>query len=416
MNLNMEMDLSTVKKQQLVGFIIRKERMKKGIKLVELAKNVGMSKQYVSEIENGTKNISYSAINDICSYLNIQIKFEFTEKVEDDFSNFAEYFYYRDLENAKNRLVSIIKHTDYSFSYPTVCLAEFVYEVMQHKKEIDLEEIEQLNSLIPEKNRCVYFYFRGAYEYKLNHIDEAFKYLKTALDLAGFFSKFEPIIKSYMALIYDRDNDIMTAIQYNQNAYHSFISNGNFERAITNELHIGNEFLKLFLLNDAVNIYKKILKESKRVGIIRIVDITYYNLAVAYLYKQDYESAIETAENGIKLCKNTSDLYFILSWAYYELGNQKQSIMYLNKLKQSSSITPYLDYIIKIQDKRLCKKESTESYIDILQEFYKYNISNEMAMEQIFSLKLIIEYYEKIKDYKNAFIYNKQLLAYYQFH
>ena len=408
--------LTSDEEQHLIGHIIRYERTKDNIKLCELASSINKSKQYLSEIENGSKKISYSTIIEIFNKLNIEFKFEYSEAVDEYFFEFSELFYFHDLANAKNKLrqISYNKNFKYSWNYPSVILSQYILDAMEYQNDINPEELENLYSLLSKSQQTLYYFFRATLEYSVKNDKESIKFYECANETVGSIPSYQAIINTGLALVYDRNNCLLKAIDYNQQAYLQFTSHNNTERAIACELHIGNEYSKLFFLDMAIEQYKITLRDAKRFNVLRIIDLVYRNLAVSYLYNDDYTDAIMIALDGIKVVKNPAVLYYVLSWSYYELHKKQLSIRYLEKLKELDNRTPYLEKIILIQTIKMNYGKCAKEYIEVLLDFYNYNLENEMAAEQIFSLNLIVEFFDLKKDYKNAYLYSSILLKYYR--
>lgn len=53
------------------GLLIRKIRKEKNLKVAELANHLNISQPSLSRIENGTRDISFSMLNNICHHLDI---------------------------------------------------------------------------------------------------------------------------------------------------------------------------------------------------------------------------------------------------------------------------------------------------------------------------------------------------------
>lgn len=56
-----------------VGNALTALRKTKNVSQEELSKNVGLSRKYISDIENGRRNVSIQVLNDICKSLNIEL-------------------------------------------------------------------------------------------------------------------------------------------------------------------------------------------------------------------------------------------------------------------------------------------------------------------------------------------------------
>ena len=69
-----------------IGQAIRKIRNEKGIKQKFIAEKAGMSNEYLSNIESGTKTPTISALTNICNALEISVAYLLLIAVEDNIS------------------------------------------------------------------------------------------------------------------------------------------------------------------------------------------------------------------------------------------------------------------------------------------------------------------------------------------
>lgn len=168
--------LTEKQEQHLIGLLIRRERNIRNIKLSSLAKMIGKSKQYVSEIENGIKRISYSTIIDIFKIMNIEFKFEYSEEIIKSFNNFIDCFYYHDLSNAINKLHKLISNNcEYlSWNEPTIILSKFILKAMRHTPSTNFFEIEQILDFLPKGQQCIFYFFKGYIEYSEKNMMKQF--------------------------------------------------------------------------------------------------------------------------------------------------------------------------------------------------------------------------------------------------
>ena len=104
-----------------------------------------------------------------------------------------------------------------------------------------------------------------------------------------------------------------------------------------------------------------------------------------------------------------ADYFFVLTWAYYELGEYIESKKNLEKLIQCNTIELYYQHIITLQSLRLQKDFNDGVYEQYLENIVSYVLKNELLPEQIFILKHTIEYFEQKKDYESAYKYSNKL-------
>jgi transcriptional regulator with XRE-family HTH domain len=83
-----------------IGIIIQAERERLGIKQGILAQKVGISQTFLSQVENGNKNLSFEKISKICKELRIPISALYYLAIEKE-----------DLEPEKHHIFEVINPT-----------------------------------------------------------------------------------------------------------------------------------------------------------------------------------------------------------------------------------------------------------------------------------------------------------------
>lgn len=68
--------------QKNIGVVIKKLRAEKGISQEKLALDTGIGRRYMSDVENGRRNVSLEIVEKIADYFGIKAS-EFVQKIED---------------------------------------------------------------------------------------------------------------------------------------------------------------------------------------------------------------------------------------------------------------------------------------------------------------------------------------------
>lgn len=396
--------------QRLIGKIIRIERNRQRIKLSELANQINKSRQYVSEIEKGVKNISFATIEEIFKILDIEFTFCDFSEIKNLYKDFIELFYYRDIEKAKSKLRIIASNTRWKFSYnyPAVIIADYILHIIEHN--ILIKDAEKIIEFAPNYMKCLYYFFKGSFDFE-NKIDKiTYDDYQESLNNVGSIPEYKAIIYTGIALVFDRQNDLIKAIDYNQKAYYEFTSHGNFERAVTNQLHIAIEYSKLYYLDIAIEKYEDTLRSAKRFHISRITGLVYQNLSEMYLYSENYKSAIKIANEGLQKFPNLHIFKCIKAWSYYELELYDKSALCLNGVVEEK-LSPFAIHLKYILQNKIEYGKNSKEHLNCLIDFYNYNLIQNMPFEQMYALKLLTNYFENIQDYEKAYEYLKKIVS-----
>lgn len=389
---------------KLIGFIIKHERKKKKISASKLAMSIKKSRQYVSDIEKGVKTTSNVTITEIFNFLNIKFVYQECVEVQEVFHKFIDYFYLRDIPNAINRLAAIISNDTYrhTYDYPLVVLSEFIFQELTHQKNMIDEE---LIDFLDDEKKCIFLYFKAMSYFNKKKYTETLSILKEAKKYMIFSVKFQGLIYSAKALIYDKLSDYLKSLELNKLALKEFSKDHNIERSLTCSFQIANIYSKLGKLKEAIDLYGEIMKDAKRFRIQRIVDLINCNLAMTYLYNYQFHEAIKIAEAYVNYGTYKQDYCFILAWSYYEIGEKEKSKFYLDKLMEYENLESFLQCTIVLLSLLLQNNLRNDLYQTYLSQIVEDVINYELLPDKIFIIKHAIKFNESIKNYMQAFEY-----------
>lgn len=404
---------------QIIGFLIKIEREKREITASKIATALGLSRQYISEIEHGNRKISFATIENILQYLDINFEFKYSDELLETFNLFLQYFYVRDIEKAKQQLQAIIRNNAYcyNFDYPIIILSEYILSSLKHEKyELPLEFILYLR-----KELYTPFLYFKAHEYyvdkdyhrSLEYIDQATKYIQHL----NISIKFIAIIYYLKALVFDEMCNYIGTIQYNQLAKKEFIKDYNVEYTLYSTLHVANAYSNLGIFSESIKLYEEILEKSKMLQDKKIIKMVKYNVFMLNFLNSRYGEILTFFKQhmirdkepymGEEYLSFNEDIKIILSKVYYELGDKKRSLSYFKRIKVENIEDQFMKNFMYIHRYRL--ENDLKSYEEALHKCFNEISEKDIIHTKIFILKHLMKYYEDIKDYEKAYTYAKMI-------
>ncbi len=403
---------------QIIGLIIKNEREKKDITAIKIAKDLGISRQYISEIERGNRKISYAVIDKIFEYLNVKFEYKYNKKVLDEFYSFLKYYYLNNMEKAKQKLQKIIKSAyRYTFDYPTIILSEYILSRLNHNTyELSLNFIKYV-----KKELYTSFLYFKAHEYYIDRkyskslecIEQAVKYIRHLHASIQFIA----IIYYLKALVLDDICDYVASIKYNEKAIKEFMKDYSLQNVLYSMLHQAIAYANLGLFKEAMKIYNEILEKSSMIQDKKIMKMVKYNVCTCLFLNGKYNEILKFFNKhmindkepymGEEYLSFNEDIKIILSKVYYELGDKKRSLSYFKRIKVENIEDQFMKNFIDIHRYRL--EDDLKSYEKALHKCFNEISEKDIIHTKIFILKHLMKYYEDIKDYEKAFTYAKMI-------
>lgn len=410
---NMAVDYSDNIKEKvearIIGFIIKKEREKKGITASTIARELQLSKQYFSEIERGTKNISYAVIERIMDYLEVKFTFNYHYELMSKFYLFLNYYYERDIKKGKELLQFILYNTThYTFDYPTIILLEYILSVLKRSKyRLPLEFTRYLRMELYSP----FLYFKG-YEFYLNkNYEKSLEYIEQAILYVQHLHAgihFIATIYYLKALVLNDSGNYISSIKYFEKAKKEFMKDYSLYNSLYSNFYQANAYANLGHLREAVKMYNKLLKEPSMKQDKKFIILVEDSLYTCLLWNEKYDELLAYM-NEYMLCNQyiRKEIYLILSIVYYELGDKKTSMSYFKFIKFEHIENIFIKNLINIHRYRL--QNDKKAYEKALYKCLN-QMPNKMRYAKIFIMKHLMKYYEDIKAYEKAYTYANKVI------
>ncbi|GEN85158.1 transcriptional regulator [Sporosarcina luteola] len=398
----------------LAGYLIKKERIKRNMKQIWLAKNI-CTVSYLSKIENGQTTASQEILSLLAKRLDI-VTDSFNSHTEDSFITSLTTFYKEYLTNKNNDgLQEIIntRNNKYVFkcrrNYHTysLLLTRFLLisneDMSMIKSEIEFSELLLHEYSTKEKylhylNTCLYKYFD-------NDFLSAFDYI---IKIENIFNELglEPWERAdfnYIAsLCYSKIHFFNKAVDFAGQALEYFTNNLFLERALDCHIIMGNSYKNLADYHNADRHLKFALEITNLLNKRDYLGMLYHNLALLHSRKGFSHIAIEYFKKCLEYKEERELKSFLLT--IYAL------IKVLYRNRQYEEAKEYCQQGLLLINQ--CEmKELYEEYTNHF-TIYTYYIDGNENIKQ--ALNTAVDYFGEVNDNWNKGKYTLALAEHYQ--
>lgn len=399
----------------LIGMILNIERKERGIRLQDLTA-LGKSVQYISDIENGNKNIFEPTISKLFSLMGI--KFNFDRKAFDEVNDLFEKLLHVYLNsNRKKRKEYMEKLTsnsawEFSCAYPMIQLTKFMATVL-HEFDFSYDymdkKCEKLFNIFTNNQKSIYLLMKAIYEfYNLGKFEVAKENLKKAIQYSP-----EAAITGFaynqLGNLESLDHGLSKALEYQRKGIEILKNYGYYQRSIHLELMIGNFLAELRRFNEMKKQYLKVYDLAITFNDEDIKRKSLYNLSYYSMYGKYYDDAITYANQVIGMNCFVTKCHYILAWSYMGLGIFSKANEHYQLLKK---LNKHDDFIVDGYEKcikyRLASKN--DSYYKALVNLYKKLYNKIYTFDKVMVLEYILEYCDQHELYEEGYMYQKELL------
>lgn len=372
--------------RQVYAFILRQERIKKNLSVRALANQIGITPQFLSDIEHNKKQPSAYAFHQLQKALNIH--FYTDEKYCNEIKNLCNQMFEAYIALNHDTITEIHEEIVSKKDIYMYCsgTAYFILSMILHCISVDIynkqiyDYIEELKPLTfsLETNDIVKFYDLCGYQYLLDGKNkDADFYFRKALDLTSVnYIQENAILYSHLSIYYQMTNRLWEALNALDTSTSLLSEICAFHRITNNQMKKANLYSLLKFYIKAIEKYKYLIHKApitrKQKAII------YDNLANCYLHLKDFDHAMECCEKAQLLGSTFSATYFNIAYIYWKKKKYKECLAYI-------ALHIANDHICEI-DKELLR-------------LLKYHIQNDK--EKVYtSLDFVMQRPEKDTEYK----------------
>lgn len=402
-------------RKSLIGTILNIERKERNKKLQDLASS-GKTVQYISDIENGNKNLYEPTVKKLFDL--IDIDFNFDQKIVDEVSTlFDDMMHaYLNLNRIKRKtyMEKITSHPvwEFSYAYPMIQLTKYMATVLH---EIDFSydiinwKCEKLFKVFTNQQKSIYLLMKAIHDYyQLGKLQSAKESLKQSISFSP-----EDAITGFtynqLGNLVSLDFDLIKSLEYQRKGIEILKRHGYYQRSIYLELMIGNHLAELRRFNEMKDQYLRVYDFAMTFNIDELKYKSLYNLAYYSMYGKYYEDVIDYANKVLEIRKNTYECHYILAWSYLEMGRLSKANEHYQLL---AKLNKHDDYIIDAYEKcikyRLSSKDA--SYYKTLINLYKKLYNKFYTFDKVMVLEYIIEYCDHHELFEEGYGYQKELL------
>lgn len=396
-----------------IGFVLKRERIKKNLKLLNVAQGI-CSVSHLSKIENNTTEASEEVINLLIDRLNIKVS-EISSEEEEHIINQLYSEYLNVLKRTDHeRLVRYIdeistKHFKFTNDENNRLYILYLFRLLKNYHDDDVNILDDLYSVIKpltnsnnKKERFLSNFNLGLYYHEKKNRSIALQYMESALELAGqvvLDNVEKGDFYNALSLTYALNDDTQRAFRYATVALKIFNEQLLLTRAIDCYFVIARYYKNTLDFENAEKNYRFAQQLSSNLGLNEYTELVYQNLGSLYSAMGESAKAIDYYSFSLEKRKKGSEKYFLTVWSL---------VKEFSKEKDHSQVTFWCNHAFELA-KEMANNQ-LEPYIVHLKVYF--SIHNKVDSLET-DLKKAIRFFEKHNDLRHVQKYSYILAEHY---
>lgn len=349
----------------------RKARRKSAIVIAELS---GISQQYLSEIELGTRRLSENVMDNLCSSLGITFNSDMGTISEASalFGKCLRYIADYNYNNLATKLKELLSNKyKYSYAYSYYQCAQMINSLYIEKKR----ESKHVSTKRLEANP-----FLGIFIHFINSVtNDDISETDTGLTGVNEESEEYPILT---VLLLNQKAHLLEKVHDFESALHIYekslkISHSQYLQtgSLSIEMNIANIYSRIGKYNDSNSIYQRVISISSELEIFPIYHACLFNYAYNKMVSGCYKECINTVKMLLgyfkKIPKEFSSVYYLLSYSFFMLGNKEEASVYCNVALSSLERGDFqykIVYLINLSINKCVHNVETRTAVDYFNE------------------------------------------------
>lgn len=315
----------------IYGRILRKEREEGYYIGSDITKKTGLSKQLISDIEIGNKNVSFDKIRRYASFFEIDFNNLINQRCAKEMT---ELFYdgvncliYADHEtflknfmNVKKEETKIIhsKSADkfYLFEMINSLVTGEMVQFHASKNIIDKYFLDILDAQLA----FIYWLAIGNYYNHMKEWEKALQVFKKISETGSSISMdLQSMLYYGLGYSYRMLGNPMSSMTAYQKAKNLFDESNNYIRSLYTSAFMGKNMVNLYRYSEAEMLYDNLMKTAQVLNDKKIIDMMLVSLTEIYFYRGDYKRAIELSHRHIQKKFHIVEMGVIKMWSCYML-------------------------------------------------------------------------------------------------
>ncbi|TFD97038.1 helix-turn-helix domain-containing protein [Jeotgalibacillus sp. R-1-5s-1] len=394
-----------------VGSIIKYYRTKRGMTQTELSEGI-CSTSHLSKIETNMYAANEETVGMLLDKLGLKLE-EVSERLNEMkelLQEFIEAIFTQDRELSKSLYEKVLENKDYMEASELVNL----YHLYMYRYRIwnqDLEGAREYSKILHKiKNTFntiesnVYTFFQAIYFTVTEKHEDAIKLIKSFLEnplpLGNYW-----IAEAYYQLSYAHIsiNQNEAGLIASKKAYDIYVSECNFTRQIHSQMIIGICYMRLGLYNEALGIYKPLLRNTR----MHYRDSLYFSILINYsrcLYlSKEYVKVQRYIDEVLEIVEQYSPAHAtsLLIWLENTLKRNRVNdqwhsrIHVLRKISEMIDSKYYYHYSVYLEKFEFSQVDGVKYAVKWL---YPYLIKSKNYSDAREVIEAIIDYYNQVGD------------------
>ncbi len=399
---------------QLIGKIIKLNRIQENIKQVYIVDSLEFSNSYYSRVENNVNILDEERTKEIFELMNI----EYTgEDIEEEFEKvFYEYnkkfSYYEDYNPAYEKIESYYPRIRSTTSYPKYLLAKMIY-LIKIRENFDIADyffLEDYFEYLDSYHIQLYYDMIGNYYVNKEDFKKSLEYFNKALNQRG-----NPLTTSmlfyHVSMTYVSLGRFSDSLRYLEEAKQYFVKSLNIKRYLMVEFLIGLVNQNMNNVEYGLKKYFECLEAFKILKMKRQIHNTYNSILWTYMKDGQYENVLKIKDEALNEISDDAYFYFMIAYTYYKMNDIENA---KNYIQQAQSFLHLCDDDFKITIIKalytLLYDNNEKHRETVLIKVYQAAIKCQDQEVEQFSLHMLCDYYRKQQHIDKVNHYMKLLI------
>lgn len=391
--------------------IIRIYREKQKLTLRQLSDITFFGFQTLSKYEIELIPLSDENFEVIARAVNIDYSLVYyvNETLKNDLNHLYEcivYDYSDEIEGIVKRIKKSNEYIPYSDLHHYYLVLMFSLDIINGKEESPfLNEILHMKDHFDSNMIQIFYDYYAIHTSRQGKLTDAIEIINRALSL-GKRSLISAMLNYHAGLLNSIQGNLKTSLEHNLEAEHLFIQEHNHIRLISVQTNIATIYARQKNLDQALEIYYRLLKEAVRSKNSDIEIVTRYNIAWCLKIMNRYVDSNQVIDEIEKFAPLTINGSYIKASNLIDLNKRSLAQIIIDKCLNQN-----LDPLFKLKFELLNYENNNnlnDDYCTILKEFLNQTKVAYDYENTEFVLDKLIDYYESKFSYKIANHYLKE--------
>ena len=401
-------------RKEAIGLVIYHLRKQTNVSLKQLADSVGISSQYLHEIEKGKKKSNIKIYQSIFEKLNATFYDDSCYGQKYVFLFYDMIDAYIDMNPNKRKLLSqellTDPHIQTSYYHPIYYLTKFIFNELESEMGSDDEDIKdclKVYSLFSKQQRAIFYYFRGIHAF-VHEPDKAQFYFHQSLNESSTVS-ISAMAYYMVGKNYVKTYNFAKAIDYLNLSKDVLVKQNHFHRTVYPMIVLGIVYSLMRQTSLMENYFLSASKIALQYNDKKNHFLSMENIAFSHLRLCNYDQCIRYSLQLLQEGYTDYYLYYSLAWSYYMQGNKINAAKYRDLLVKYNK-HEYLD----VDNYEICLNYlldgKYEAYFKKLKKYYETCKHKNPIEDNEVLLERLVAYCDQNNLVEEGYYYQKEYI------